>query len=108
MYQNFNNIFYCPKCGKKADTATPMFIRYSVKRLTLVIFLCIDCRTIHLNKPTNRKIISQWRKSGMWVQIPFNKLCREFIGKLESQVAEYWVRYLGYEEVRFLKHPPKF
>lgn len=107
MLKNLPN-FYCPKCGKKANTANPMFVRYSMKRLELVIFLCGECRTIYLDKPTIRKIISEWRKSGMmWKQIPFELLCREFIGELEAMVAKYWVKYLGYKEIRFLKQPPK-
>ncbi|MDP3052317.1 MAG: hypothetical protein Q8N42_02300 [bacterium] len=100
--------FYCPKCGEKADTANPMFIRYSMRHLVLPIFLCSGCRTIYIDKPTIRRIISEWRKDGaMLKKMPFEKLYREFLGEVENLVTNHYVPYLGYKLVRFLKNPPK-
>ncbi len=100
--------FYCPKCGQKADTAHPMFIRYSMRRLELPIFLCSPCRTIYIDKPIIRKIISEWKKDGaMLKKIPFESLYREFLGEVENLVANHYVPYLGYKIIRFLKNPPK-
>jgi len=52
MSRTSNFIFHCPKCNKIASHATPMFIRYSMRRLELIIFLCGDCRLIHVDKQT--------------------------------------------------------
>ncbi len=103
-----NYCFYCPECGKIADTANPMFIQYSMRRLELPIFLCSPCRTIYIDKPTIRKIISEWRKDGPFaIRIPFEKLYREFLGKVEDLVKNHYVPYLGYKIIRFLKNSPK-
>ena len=96
---------YCPECKKKASTANPMFIRYSVRRLELPIFLCGECRTIYVEKPTVRRIISEWRKGGMWTKMSLRQLCDEFLGELEESVWTYWVAHLGYRKARFVKHP---
>jgi len=97
---------YCPRCQKKADTANPMFIRYSVIRLQLPIFLCEKCRTIYIDKPTVRRVISEWRKSGAFTRaMPFKRLYQEFLGELESLVSTQFVPRLGYRKTRFLKRP---
>lgn len=96
----------CPQCDKKAGTANPMFIRYSLRHLQLPIFLCSECRTIYIDKPIVRHIISEWRKDGAFTRkIPFKKLYREFLGELEESVRTYWVHRLGYKKTRFLRRP---
>src|SRR3989339_1120730 len=98
--------FYCPKCGKVASTANPMFRCYSVRHLQLPIFLCSDCRTIYINKPTIRKIVSEFRKEGMvYVEMSFEEMCRDILGKLERIMEIDFISYLGYKKVRFLKNP---
>ena len=100
--------FYCPECGKKAGTATPGFVRYSFRRLALVIFLCSSCRLIYIDKPTLRWQISEWRNNewcswGAKAQ-PFEKLYKEFLGELEDSVKNYWSK-IGYKPKRFKKSP---
>ena len=99
---------YCPQCDKKAGTVNPMFIRYSCRRIQLPIFLCSECRTIYIDKPTIRHIIGEWRKNDAFTRrIPFKKLYREFLGELEKSVRTYWTSQLGYKRVRFQKRPAK-
>ena len=103
-----NYDLYCPECQKKADTANPMFIRYSISSLKLPIFLCGKCRTIYIDKPTVRRVISKWRKYGAFTRaMPFKRLYQEFLGELEGLVNTYFVSYLGYRKTRFLKRPQK-
>lgn len=104
MLKNASYDLYCPKCNKRADAATPMFIRYSFRRLELPIFLCSPCRTIYIDKPTIRHIISEWRKEGAR-EMPFRQLYQEFLGELEKMVTTHFVPRLGYKKVRFRKHP---
>lgn len=108
MPKNIDYNFYCPECGKKAATANPMFIRYSIIRLELPIFLCSNCRTIGIDKPVVRRIISRWRKASRFFtagKMSFNKLCKEFIEELEQALKEHWIPLLGYKKARFLKRP---
>lgn len=106
MPRNASYDLYCPQCQKKADTANPMFIRYSVRRLQLPIFLCGECRTIYIDKATIRHVISLWRKSGAFTRkMPFRRLYQEFLKELEGLVATHFVPRLGYKRVRFLKRP---
>ncbi|MEK7653963.1 MAG: hypothetical protein AAB345_01615 [Patescibacteria group bacterium] len=106
--KNTDYDLYCPECNKKAGTLNPMFIRYSMYRLQLPIFFCGECRTIYIDKPIVRGIISRWRKNSPATQsIPFNQLCREFIGELAKSLREHWVPYLGYKRAHFLKRPVK-
>ena len=107
MYGDYDD-FYCPKCGKKAVTLNPMFRCYSMRRLELPIFICSDCRTIYIDKPTIRKIISEFRKDGpIWMRMSFEEMYREVLGKLEGVMECYCVPCYGYKKVRFLKNPPK-
>lgn len=106
MPTNQSYDLYCPECDKKADAANPMFIRYSARRLQLPIFLCSECRTIYIDKPIVRRIISEWRKNdAITRKIPFEFLCREFLGEIEKSVRTMWVPKFGYRKVRFLKRP---
>jgi len=106
MTQCQNYEFYCPHCGKKADTANPMFIRYSLRRLELRIFLCSPCRTIYIDKPTIRRIISEWRKDCTFTRkMPFEKLYREFLDELEEMLRSHFIARLGYKQTHFIKYP---
>lgn len=100
-----NYELYCPECNQKADTANPMFVRYSVRRLQLPIFLCSSCQTVYIDKPIIRRIIREWREYGLWTKMPLKRLYQEFIGELEKTVTEYWVAHLGYKRARFRKLP---
>lgn len=102
---NSNYEMYCPQCKKMAGTANPMFIRYSFRHLQLPIFLCSECRTIYIDRPIIRRIISEWRKNRAFTrEMPFNRLYKEFLGELEESLGTYWIPRLGYRKVRFLKH----
>lgn len=106
MSKSVNYDLYCPRCQSRADTANPMFVRYSVRRLQLPIFLCGECRTIYIDKSIIRHIIREWHKSGLYERnITLKQLYREFLGKIEKMVDTYFVPNLGYEKVRFLKRP---
>ena len=108
MLNNMNYDLYCPECNKKADAATSMFIRYTIKRLELPIFLCSSCRTIYIDKPTIRRIISEWRKDGVSTRnMPFKQLYQEFLIELEKMVTTHFVPRLGYKKIRFQKRPIK-
>ena len=107
MYRGYDDL-YCPKCGKKAKTLNPIFRCYSMCRLELPIFLCSDCRTIYIDRPIVRKIISEFRKDGpIWMNMSFETMCREVLGKLEELAKIYCAPSYGYKKVRFLKNPPK-
>lgn len=95
--------FYCPKCNKVASHSRPMFIRYSVRRLELIMFLCGECRLIYIDKPTIRRIISRWRKEGLWTKMSFNALCKEFLTELEGLVENHYNPLCGYKRARFKK-----
>lgn len=106
MPKNSDYDLYCPQCDKKAGTAMPLFVRYSIEHLTLPIFLCSPCRTIYIDKPTIRRAISGWLKySYFWEKKPLKQLYQEFLGELEKMLTTYWVPQLGYKKVRFQKRP---
>ncbi len=103
MIKNYD--FYCPQCGKKAETVTPAFFRsYSRARLDLVIFCCDTCRTIYVDKPTIRRMISVWRKDNpQTIKITFENQCREFYKELEKMLNEYWIPIGRFRKARFLR-----
>ncbi len=99
---------YCPRCQNKASTANPCFIRYSVRRLQLPIFLCGECRTIYIDKLIICHAINEWYRSGLCEKnITLRRLYREFLREIERMVDTYFVPKLGYKKINFLKHPQK-
>ncbi len=100
--------FHCPKCKKKADTSNPMFVRYTMRRLELPIFLCSECRKIYIDKSTVRREIAEWRRGGtFYPEQSIGKLYKEFLGELEEMVRTHWVPRLGYKRARFIKRRAK-
>lgn len=106
MSQLVDYDLYCPVCEKRACTANPGFIRYSVRRLELPIFLCGECRTIYIDKKIIRHTINEWRKRGLYEKnITLKQLYKEFLEEVEKMVDTYLVPKLGYKKIRFLKRP---
>ena len=107
MYRGYDDL-YCPKCGQKAKTLNPIFRCYSMCRLELPIFLCLDCRTICIDRPTVRKIVRKYRKENViWMKMSFKDMCDGILGKLEKLAENPYISQCGYKKVRFLKNPPK-
>ncbi len=95
--------FYCPRCKKKASTTDPIF-RNFVRRLELPIFHCNECRLIYIDKPTVRRIISEWRKGGLTIRnMTLKALYQECLEELKRIVNSHFVSNLGYRKARFLK-----
>lgn len=104
MAANVDYELYCPTCKKKADAATPMFIRYSFQHLILPIFLCTSCRTVYIDKPTIRRLVGGWRKDSVFTKdMPFKKLYQEFFEELDKMIETYWIPRLGYKRMKFLR-----
>ena len=96
--------FFCPQCYKKAEPTRRDWIKYSFARLELPTFLCGDCRTAYIDWPTIRRKIRCWRnESGYLTEIPYRELVREITEWFRQGFEEYYIKYLGYREVKFLK-----
>jgi len=96
---------YCPQCQQPARTFHSIFPReYSSRALGLLIFYCSDCRTIGIDRPTVRCLISAWSK-GIDLRangISLKQLDRKYLKELEKMVAVD-IYQAGYRRARFRK-----
>ena len=98
--------FLCPKCKKEPMLGLAATIReWSMRRLDLPHFECVECRLCYYDKRLIRQWISNWRNSDNSKlgakRVPYNLIYNE-VKKFLDEVMDYYVR-IGYRFIKFDK-----
>lgn len=98
--------FVCSKCDKKPEVCTASLIRsWSLRRLDIPYFVCINCLTCGYSKRLVRQKISRWRNDYLFSdakEYAYDFIYRKIVEHLE-EIIGYRVKKLGQSRGRFYK-----